>query len=94
MLILELVINDLEASKLAARGITRADVEQVLRNGPAVADNPEPRVLGSKLVVGATDSARFLTLILQPNDDHTTRWHLMTGWPSSARQVVAFHRRR
>lgn len=92
MLILELVINDLAASKLASRGIADVEVEQVIAHGPYVRDNPEPRVLGSKIVVGPTDAARFLTLILQPDEDSPSRWHVMTGWPSSARQIAAYHR--
>jgi len=90
VLILELVINDLALAKLGARGITTVEVEQVIANGPAVGDNPAPRVSGSKLVVGPTDAARFLTLILQPDEDNPTRWHVTTAWPSSARQIDAF----
>ncbi len=92
MLILDLVINDLALAKLEARGISTTEVEQVVANGPAVGDNPAPRVRGSKLVVGPTAAARFLTLVLQPDEDSPTRWHVMTGWESSARQLEAFHR--
>ena len=91
MLILDLVINELASSKLRARGISTIEVDQVVANGPAVGDNPAARVSGSKLVIGPTDAARFLTLIVQPDDDSPTRWHLMTGWESSARQIDAFH---
>jgi hypothetical protein len=91
VLILDLVINDLALAKLEARGITTIEVAQIIANAPAVADNPTPRVTGSKLVVGPTDAARFLTLILQPDEDSATRWHVMTGWESSARQIEAFH---
>jgi hypothetical protein len=91
MLILDLVINDEAIDKLAARGILRIEVEQVIANGPAVGDNPSPRVAGSKLVVGPTDAARFLTLVLQPDDDSATRWHLMTAWESPMRQIALFH---
>jgi hypothetical protein len=40
VLILELVINALTAEKLAARGITGIEVEQVIANGPFVRGNP------------------------------------------------------
>lgn len=92
MLILDLVINDVAVAKLAARGITRREVEQVVENGPYVRSNPEPRVAGSAIVVGPTNAARFLTVILQPDEGSATRWHVMTGWDSSARQVGTFHR--
>jgi hypothetical protein len=91
VLILDLVINDLAIAKLEARGITTFEVEQVIARGPAVGDNPTPRVFGSKMVVGPTDGARLLTLILQPDEDDPARWHVMTGWESSARQIDAFH---
>lgn len=94
MLILDLVINEVAVAKLQARAITRIEVEQVIANGPAVGDNAKPRVRGSKVAVGPTDAARFLTLILQPDEESATRWHLMTGWDSSARQIDAFHRAR
>jgi hypothetical protein len=91
VLILELVINRLAAAKFAGRRITSIEVEQVIANGPYVRDNPTPRMAGSQIVIGPTDRARFLTLILQPDEDSTTRWHVMTGWESSTRQIKAYH---
>ena len=92
MLILDLVINQVAATKLAARDISSGEVGQVIANGPFVRDNPAPRVPDSRIVIGPTDAARFLTLILQPDEDSATRWHVMTGWESSARQIEAFQR--
>lgn len=94
MLILELVINVLAAEKLAARGITGLEVEQVIAMGPFVQPNHTARVPGSIVVIGPTDAARFLTLILQPDEASSTRWHVMTGWDSSARQIAAYQRGR
>jgi hypothetical protein len=93
VLILELVINRVAAAKLAGRRITSIEVEQVVANGPYVRDNPTPRTAGSQIVIGPTDAARFLALILQPDEDSPTRWHVMTGWESSTRQIAAFHDR-
>lgn len=93
MLILELVINAVAAAKLAARQITSIEVEQVIANGPFARENPEPRVAGSSIVIGPTNAARFLTLILQPDENSPTRWHVMTGWDSSARQIEVFHKK-
>lgn len=92
MLILDLGINQVAAAKLAARNITSSEVGQVIANGPFVRDNPAPRVPGGRIVIGPTDTARFLTLILQPDEDSATRWHVMTGWKSSTRQIEAFPR--
>jgi len=94
MRILDLVINEVAVGKLAARGISSLEIEQVIANDPSVGDNPEPRVHGSKALVGPTDAVRFLTVILQPDEDTATRWHVMTAWESSARQINAFHRDR
>lgn len=94
VLILDLVVNDLAVEKLSDRGITRIEVEQVVSRGPAVLDNAEARVKGSRAAIGPTDAARFLTVILQPDEDSATRWHVMTAWESSTRQIAAFHRQR
>ncbi|MGI8700829.1 MAG: hypothetical protein ACR2JU_06430 [Nocardioidaceae bacterium] len=94
MLILDLVANHLAVVKLAARGITGDEIDQVIGNDPAVGDNPNSRVDGSKILVGHRDIARFLTVVLQPDDDSATRWHVMTAWDSSARQIDSFHRKR
>ncbi len=47
MLILDLVVNDVAVVKLATRGITGDEVDQVVRNGPYIRANPEPRVPGA-----------------------------------------------
>lgn len=94
MLILELVINALAAEKLAARDIMGIEVEQVIANGPFARGNPEPRVPGSVIVIGPTDAVRFITLVLQPDEASSTRWHVMTGWDSSVRQIAAFQSKR
>ncbi len=93
VLILELVINRTAAQKLADRGIGEQDVREVISNGPLVVPNPLPRVRGSLVAIGVTKSARFLALILQPDEDSAIRWHVMTGWDASPRQIDAFHRR-
>ena len=94
MLILVLVVNALARHKLTDRGITSAEVEQVVANGPLVVPNPNARVAGSMFAIGVTDGARFLTIVMQPDDASATRWHLMTGWDASSRQIEAFQSRR
>jgi len=90
VLILELVINASARAKLDARQVSRRDAEQVIANGPLVIENPHARVAGSVFVIGHTDALRFITLVLQPDHASTTRWHIMTGWESTPRQVAAF----
>lgn len=94
MVILALVVNALARRKLAARAITSAEVEQVVANGPLVIPNPNARAAGGVFAIGATDGARFLTIVLQPDETSTTRWHVMTGWDSSPRQIRTFQSRR
>jgi len=36
--------------------------------------------------IGPTNSARFLTVVPQPDVADPTRWHVMTGWDSDSRQ--------
>jgi hypothetical protein len=49
---------------------------------------------GSVFAIGVTDGARFLTVVLQPDEASATRWHVMTDWDSSSRQIEAFQSRR
>jgi len=44
--------------------------------------------------IGHTDAMRFMTFVLQPEESRPTRWHVMTGWQSTARQIAAFQRKR
>jgi hypothetical protein len=86
MVIAVLVLNARATSKLAARGIDASEVEQVRRNGPYVPRNPHPRVPGSRLMIGETDGGRTLTVVIQPDADDPSAWHVMTGWRASPRE--------
>jgi hypothetical protein len=86
VLIALLVVNARAASKLTARGIAASEIEQVRRNGPYVTRNPQPRVAGSRLMIGETDGGRTLTVVIQPDADDASAWHVMTGWQSSPRE--------
>jgi hypothetical protein len=94
VLILSLVFNALVRDKLAARGITTREVGEVVAGGPRVRGNPNARVAGSVFAIGPTNSARFLTVVLQPDDADPTRWHVMTGWESDPRQIADYQSRR
>jgi hypothetical protein len=94
VLILRLVFNALARAKLAARGITTREIEEVVANGPRVRDNPYARVPGSTYAIGPTNSARFLTVVLQPDAADPTRWHVMTGWDSDSRQIADYQSKR
>jgi hypothetical protein len=94
VLILRLVFNALARAKLAARGITTREIEEVVANGPRVRDNPNARMTGSIYAIGPTSSARFLTVVLQPDEADPTRWHVMTGWDSDPRQIADYQSKR
>jgi hypothetical protein len=94
VLILRLVFNALAREKLAARGITTHEVEEIVASGPRVRDNPNARAPGSIYVIGPTSSARFLTVVLQPDETDPTRWHVMTGWDSDPRQISDYQSKR
>ena len=94
VLILRLVFNVLARAKLAARGITTREIEEVVANGPRVRDNPYARVPGSIYAIGPTNSARFLTVVLQPDAADPTRWHVMNGWDSDSRQIADYQSKR
>jgi hypothetical protein len=94
VLILRLVFNALARAKLAARGITTREVEEVVAGGPRVRGNPNARVPGSIYVIGPTSAARFLTVVLQPDEVDATRWHVMTGWDSDTRQISDYESKR
>ena len=92
VVVLDLVVNAQARRKLRARRITVEELEEVLALGPLVDDNPGPRVAGSRIVIGPTLAARFLTIVLQPDEASTTTWHVMSAWKSSARQIADYQR--
>jgi hypothetical protein len=73
--------------KLGARGISRAEWTQILRNSHVIVRNvrgrPErlQRPL-RRLLIGRTDGGRALTLVIEQTADPTD-WLLVTGWRSS-----------
>jgi hypothetical protein len=73
VLILRLVFNALARAKLAARGITTREVEEVVASGPPARGNPSARMHASIYVIGPTSAARFLTGVLQPDEADPTR---------------------
>lgn len=92
VVILDLVFNADARRKLRARKISTDEVYEVLALGPLVDDNPEPRVPGSRVAIGPTYEARMLTVVIQPDESSATRWHVMTAWESSVRQIADYER--
>ena len=86
-LVYELIATELARDKLAARDISPAEVEQVLRNEHRIVRNP--REGGGpgrrRLLVGETDGGRPLTLVVERTVEPTT-WLVVTGWSASARE--------
>jgi hypothetical protein len=82
--VFELLATEVARDKLAARGISTAEVEQVPRNEHKIVRNPregsEPA--RRRLLVGRTDGGRVLTLVIERTVEPTT-WLLVTGWSAS-----------
>jgi uncharacterized DUF497 family protein len=81
----ELLATEVARDKLAARSISPAEVEQVPRNEYRIVRNPHERGEPGKrrLLVGATDGGRVLTIVIERTADPTT-WLVVTGWSATA----------
>jgi len=77
----ELVPTDRGLEKLAARSISFREATQLPGNRHVVVRNPsDPE--RRRLLVGATDGGRVLTLVIEKTVDPTT-WLLVTGWSAT-----------
>ena len=94
MTFVDLVFNELALAKLARRGIAPEELRQALDNGALLTRNPHARVPGSRLLIGPSDGSRMVTAVVQPDGLHASLLHVMTGWPSSRREIVHFRTRR
>ena len=66
-------------AKLAARDISTAEAEQVLRNAHVTVRNPRDRHGKRRLLIGRSDGGRVLTLVVEATIEQTA-WLLVTGW--------------
>jgi len=77
----ELLVAEVGLEKLAARGITAAEAEQVPRNRHVTVRNPhaggEPNT--RRLLIGLTSGGRALTLVIEQTVEPST-WLIVTGW--------------
>jgi hypothetical protein len=69
-------------------------IDSVMAPAVCLRDNPNARLPGSIYAIGPTNSARFLTVVLQPEAADPTRWHVMTGWDSDSRQIADYQSKR
>ena len=77
----ELVPTDRALAKLAARNISFREATQLPGNRHLVVRNPsDPK--RRRLLIGATDGGRVLTLVIQQTMDPTT-WLVVTGWSAT-----------
>jgi hypothetical protein len=87
-----LAIDQTTEAKLATRGITPAEVEQLRFNRSYLAPNPHPRTRDARLLIGPTDSGRLLTVVVEPDGWDAGLWHVMTAWPASRREILTYRR--
>ena len=88
----ELLTTEVASDKLAGRGISTADVEQVPRNEHVTVRNPRE---GSepgrrRLLVGETNGGRVLTLVIERTVEPTT-WLVVTGWSATDAERRLLH---
>lgn len=87
-------VSEAAAAKLARRGITAYDVEQLPKNGALSKRNPRPRMSGSRFLIGPTQGGRILTVVVEPEPVDKGAWHVRTAWDSSVAEQMFYHRRR
>jgi hypothetical protein len=81
--ITEVLVTEAALDKLGARNISAEAVEQLLRNDHITVRNPHGPEPGSRrLLIGRTDGARCLTLVIEQTVEPTT-WLVITGWDST-----------
>jgi hypothetical protein len=77
----ELLVTEVGLEKLAARGITAWEAEQVPRNPHVTVRNPhaggEPNT--RRLLIGLTSGGRALTLVIEQTVEPSS-WLIVTGW--------------
>jgi hypothetical protein len=82
--------------KLAARGISVEEAEELPRNNHVTLRNrgrarrSARKLRNRRLLIGETDGGRTLTLVIERTND-PTGWLIVTGWtatPSERRRIV------
>lgn len=81
----QLLATDVALDKLGARGISAAEVEQLLRNRHVTVRNPRASAARATclLLIGVTDGGRVLTVVVERTADPAT-WLIITGWVATA----------
>jgi uncharacterized DUF497 family protein len=75
----ELLATEAAMAKLAGRGISTDEAEQVLQNAHVTVRNPRDEHGKRRLLIGRSDGGRALTLVIEATIEPTT-WLLVTGW--------------
>jgi hypothetical protein len=80
----ELLATEVALTKLGARNISGDEAGQLPRNRHVIVRNPHadggPGT--RRLLIGATDGGRALTLVIERTIDPTT-WLIVTGWSAT-----------
>ncbi len=81
IMISQLLATDIALDKLGARAISAEEVQQLIGNDHIVVDNPRRggQTDARRLLIGLTDGARALTVVIERTVDPTT-WLIVTGW--------------
>ncbi len=92
----EVLATEVALDKLAARGISAREAEQIPRNDHITVRNPRQATESPKrsLLIGRTDGGRVVTLVIERTIEPTT-WLIVTGWASTTgeRRILETARR-
>lgn len=81
----ELLATEAALDKLGARSNSADEAGQLARNRHVTVRNPRASSTAPgkrRLMIGATDGGRVLTLVIERTVDPTT-WLIVTGWSST-----------
>jgi hypothetical protein len=92
VLVARFIISEAALAKLARRGITPRNLRQLPGNGVVGTRNPRGRMPGSRLLIGATDGGRLLTVVVEPDPTDDAVWHVRTAWDASPPERAIYHR--
>jgi len=91
-LVLGLQFDEVNTEKMAAHGITRRQVMQVLDNNPWIGSNRNDR-RAPYVMVGLDDGGKCLTMPIEPVPGDETVWRPITAHPCKKADAVQLERR-
>jgi hypothetical protein len=86
----ELRISANAEDELAGHRVSPDEALEVSWNGPRFFRD---KIRGRELMIGRTDGARLLTIVVQPASEHGA-WDVVTGWDASTGETTEWQKAR